>query len=435
MRFRTKHVRRKVVSIEEKTPKHLFIFAVAKTSAMKIPDKRVASISTALTAVIVIVIVVVAAVGAYYVFLSGSSKTPTSSTTTTPATSSSTTTGSISSSTTGAVSSSSSNQCLQVTGANASLYQQAQSEGTVVVYGVTPANVMNAEISAFKSICSGINPEYTKYSSGAAYTKVVAEVSSGNEQFDLINENTGPMSLLVASNYVSNYTITAGSNYPSSAKSSLLPEPYFRSAPFVIEYNQQTLQTLNLQPPKSFQDLLPPPWSGKIVLVPPDLNPSTTYLFASLNQTLFNGNSSATENFLKALGAQKPLSVADYSTAASDLVSGQAAVSITYAQYVAIDASCHCLNYSIPNPLAAQPELVALGKSPPHLAAAQLFLDYLYSAPAQRLIANQGIQVYYQGILPNITGWQSSYIPISTPILSNSTLSSLTSQYASWLGI
>lgn len=383
---------------------------------MKAPKNGSASVSTTLTAVIVVIVVVIAAAGAYFLLSAGGGKNTTSTTNTSSS------------------SSSSENACLQTTGATLSLYQQAQSEGAVTVYGVTPTSVMSAEKAAFEAVCPGITLSYTKYSSGATYTKVTAEVSSGNEQFDLVNENLGPMSLLVSGNYVSNYTIPQESQYPATAKSPLVPEPFFRAAVFVVEYNQLTLKSLGLQPPTSYADLLSPQWSGKIVMVPPNLNPSTTYLFALLNQTIFNGNSSATQNYLTQLGAQKPLFVADYSTAASDLVSGQAAVAITYAQYVTIDASCGCLNYSIPDPLGAQPEIMAIGPNPPHQAAAKLFLDFMYSSQAQQVIANQGIQTFHEGILPNITGWQASYVPVATPVLTNSSLNSLTSLYSTWLG-
>jgi iron(III) transport system substrate-binding protein len=150
--------------------------------------------------------------------------------------------------------------------------------------------------------------------------------------------------------------------------------------------------------PKSIDDLLDPKWQGKISMPDPSRHASTAAYLSNLSQ--FKGDKWM--DFVRALAKQKPLLVESYSSVPNMIVRGEAALGISYIQYV--PQTKGPIGFAPINQILADPSDVGLSAKAANANAARVLIDYLCSAEGQKKVAETNEFVLAPGVLPNIPG-------------------------------
>jgi iron(III) transport system substrate-binding protein len=307
----------------------------------------------------------------------------------------------------------------QSTAADQALYQAAQNEGSLVVYGSIDADQFAVVQNAFTSEYPGISVQYTNLSPSQAYTRISTEISASGHSADIdIQDGIAPT--LEAAGYVIPYFAPAAASFPKASWDSQNASTPIVNLPQTMVYNTKMLTPSQL--PKTLTDLTDPQWKGKIVMHDPTLGTGGTHYWSTLSTVLGNDT---VNNFLKALKSNvNPTLVPSPSSTESDVATGQYAIGM---EVFLTDVVGDINNNASVAPLLIQglplvtaPSDGIILKGAQHVNAAKLLIDYLASPAGQTVI----------GDVTNVLPQSSIRIPVSPTVQTVYSLASLTAKYA-----
>jgi iron(III) transport system substrate-binding protein len=269
----------------------------------------------------------------------------------------------------------------------------AKKEGKIVVYGTTIPNIMVPIHTNFEKRY-GVKVEYWRASATAVADRAISEWRAGKPGFDVVFAINGTVALLKKENALAKFTAPAAAKFPAQFKDRDGILNAFRHTPISILYNTELVKAADL--PRSFDDLLDAKWQNKIVMPDPSLHTSTA-------QFLWNMQKIKGEKWLdyaRALARQKPFLMESFAPVPTALVKGEGHIGITYAQYVTQVKGP--LSHVVFDKVFTDSTDLAAGAKSSSPNAARLYIDYLCSPEAQKIIAETGDFPLAPGIYPNV---------------------------------
>ena len=223
---------------------------------------------------------------------------------------------------------------------------------------------------------------------GRVLARVEGEMKAGALTFDALHvASLAPFLGLSRQGLLADYASPELSAYPQQAHDRG-QWATARIVGVIMAYNKNTLPAALV--PKSWTDLLRPEFKGRKLIIQDAAAGTCFNQMYMLGQTLG-------QDFLKRLGAQRPIVVATAAQLIDMLVRGEAMVGATVDHYRAFEpeparAGIVGVYPTEGMPLAVAP--IAIFKSAPHPNAARLFEDFVLSADGQEMLNTQIFQTY-----------------------------------------
>lgn len=269
--------------------------------------------------------------------------------------------------------------------------EQVKSEGTVVFYSSMTAEHHNALVKAFNKKNPQIKLEGFRSNSISVLNRVLNEGRAGNHLVDVINVNELNAWVLKDRGLLQAHKSRETEAFPKEFRD---PENLLLCCADVLTsdmaYNTKLVR--KGEAPKSYQDLLLPTWKGKI-----GMEYDLAELFAALIPIW---GKDATVSYFSALKRQEPSRRRGRSLLGQLLAAGEFPVALGFYGYRVLEMqeTGAPLEVIQADPVVAWPRRLLLAKNAPHPNAARVFVDYVLSEEAQRLMANMGRTVVRPGI-------------------------------------
>lgn len=262
-------------------------------------------------------------------------------------------------------------------GDTAQLIEAAKKEGELVIYGTTDLRQSTLINEKFQAKYPFINVKLSRLTSDNLYPRVIAETRSGKFLSDILQNNALGMYFLKKGNFLARHVSVEERAYGKEFK-----DPgYWTTSSMnvhVIGYNTKTVARNQL--PKTWQDLLTPAWTGRIMVSPRE------QWFAWILQIM--GKEKGL-NYMRALAKQKP-AVRRESTAmrAQLITAGESDLDIdsTYSVLNPLIKKGAPIDWTTLGPALVVPVGYGLATKAPHPNAAKLFIDFVLSQEGQRLV-------------------------------------------------
>ncbi|MEO6163124.1 MAG: extracellular solute-binding protein [Candidatus Binatia bacterium] len=273
--------------------------------------------------------------------------------------------------------------------------EAAKKEGKVFVYGTIVPQVMKLIEAGFEAKY-GVNIEYWRGDATKVVDRVLTEWRAGKPGFDMVIGARGPLSLAKADGVYAKFTPASAANFPAKFRDKDGQLTAWRVTPVGILTNTDLVKANDV--PKSWDDLLDPKWQGKISMPDPSRHASTATFLWNLQK--IKGDKWL--DFVRALAKQRPLLVESYSSVPSAIVRGEAALGISYIQYV--PQTKGPIGFAPIDQAFADPSDSAISAKAANPNAARFLVDYLCSPEGQKKVAETHEFVLSPGVYPAIKG-------------------------------
>ena len=273
--------------------------------------------------------------------------------------------------------------------------EAAKKEGKVVVYGTIVPQVMKLIEAGFEAKY-GVNIEYWRGDATKVVDRVLTEWRAGRPGFDMVIGARGPLSLAKADGVYAKFTPASAANFPAKFRDKDGQLTAWRVTPVGILTNTDLVKANDV--PKSWDDLLDPKWQGKISMPDPSRHASTATFLWNLQK--IKGDKWL--DFVRALAKQRPLLVESYSSVPNAIVRGEAALGISYIQYV--PQTKGPIGFAPIDQPFADPSDSAISAKAVNPNAARFLVDYLCSPEGQKKVAETHEFVLSPGVYPAIKG-------------------------------
>ncbi|HUR72617.1 MAG TPA: extracellular solute-binding protein [Candidatus Limnocylindrales bacterium] len=282
----------------------------------------------------------------------------------------------------------------QASAQNVSL-EAAKKEGKVFVYGTIIPQVMKLIEAGFEAKY-GVNIEYWRGDATKVVDRMLTEWRAGKPGFDMVIGARGPLSLAKADGVYTKFTPASAANFPAKFRDKDGQLTAWRITPVGILTNTDLVKPADM--PKSLDDFLDPKWQGKISMPDPSRHASTATFLWNLQK--FKGDKWM--DFVRALAKQKPLLVESYSSVPNAIVRGEAALGISYIQYV--PQTKGPIGFAPIDQVLADPSDAAISAKAVNPNAARFLIEYLCSPEGQKKVAETHEFVLSPGVYPAIKG-------------------------------
>ena len=269
----------------------------------------------------------------------------------------------------------------------------AKKEGRVVVYGSVPPQAMADFHQGFESKY-GVKVDYWRADSTKVSERALTEWRAGKPAFDVVEGNRGVQLIMKQEGLFTKFIPPASEKFPAQMKEKDALITPWRVLPISILYNTDMVKPGDL--PKSFDDLLQPKWTNKIVMPDPTRHTTTA-------QFLWNLEKFKKDKWLdlvRGLAKQKPVLVDSLAPVTTSVIKGEGAVGITYVKYVKQYKGP--VHYVLMDKYLADPNYMSVSAKAANPNAAKLYVDYACSPEGQKHIAEDGEFVLAPGVLPPI---------------------------------
>jgi len=280
-------------------------------------------------------------------------------------------------------------------GAQSVNLEAAKKEGKVVVYGTIVPQVMKL-IEAGFAAKYGVNIEYWRGDATKVVDRMLTEWRAGKPGLDMAIGARGPLSLAKADGVYAKFTPASAANFPAKFRDKDGQLTAWRITPVGILMNTELVKPADM--PKSLDDLLDPKWQGKISMPDPSRHASTATFLWNLQKI----KGDKWMEFVRALAKQRPLLVESYSSVPSAIVRGEAALGISYIQYV--PQTKGPIGFAPIEQVFADPSDAAISAKATNPNAARFLIDYLCSPEGQKKVAETHEFVLAPGVYPAIKG-------------------------------
>ena len=262
-------------------------------------------------------------------------------------------------------------------GDTAKLIEAAKKEGELVIYGTTDLRQSTLINEKFQAKYPFINVKLNRLTSDNLYPRVIAETRSGKFLSDILQNNTLGMYFLKKGNFLARHVSPEERAYATDFK-----DPgYWTTSSMnvhVIGYNTKTVARNQL--PKTWEDLLVPAWTGRIMVSPRE------QWFAWMLQIM--GKEKGL-NYMRALAKQKPAVRRESTAMRAQLVTaGESDLDVdsTYSVLNPLIKKGAPANWTTLGPALVVPVGYGLATKAPHPNAAKLFIDFVLSQEGQRQV-------------------------------------------------
>jgi iron(III) transport system substrate-binding protein len=269
----------------------------------------------------------------------------------------------------------------------------AKKEGRVVVYGSVVPQAMEDFNKNFESKY-GIKVEYWRGDSTKVSERALTEWRAGKPGFDVVEGNRGVQLIMKDTGLFTKFSPPASEKFPAQVKEKDGLITPWRVLPISILYNTDMLKAADL--PKSFDDLVQPKWTNKIVIPDPTRHTTTA-------QFLWNLSKFKKDKWLdlvRGLAKQNPQLVTSLASVPGSIIKGEAPVGISYVKYVKQYKGP--MHYVLMDKYLADPNYMSVSAKALNPNAAKLYVDYACSPEGQKYIAQDGEFVFAPGVLPPI---------------------------------
>ena len=273
--------------------------------------------------------------------------------------------------------------------------EAAKKEGKVFVYGTIIPQVMKLIEAGFVAKY-GVNIEYWRGDATKVIDRVLTEWRAGKPGFDMVIGARGPLALAKADGVYAKYTPASAANFPAKFRDTDGQLTAWRITPVGILTNTDLVKANDV--PKSWDDLLDPKWQGKITMPDPSRHASTATFLWNLQKI----KGDRWLDFVRVLAKQKPHLVESYSSVPNAIVRGEAALGISYIQYV--PQTKGPIGFAPIDHVFADPSDAAISARAANPNAARFLIDYLCSAEGQKKVAETHEFVLSPGVYPAIKG-------------------------------
>lgn len=273
--------------------------------------------------------------------------------------------------------------------------EAAKKEGKVFVYGTIVPQVMKLIEAGFEAKY-GVNIEYWRGDATKVVDRMLTEWRAGKPGFDMVIGARGPLSLAKADGVYAKFTPASAANFPAKFRDKDGQLTAWRITPVGILTNTDLVKPAEM--PKSWDDLLDPRWQGKIAMPDPSRHASTATFLWNLQKL----KGEKWMDFVRALAKQKPLLVESYSSVPNAIVRGEAALGISYIQYV--PQTKGPIGFAPVDQLLADPSDAAISAKAANPNAARFLIEYLCSPEGQKKVAETSEFVLSPGVYPAIKG-------------------------------
>ena len=263
------------------------------------------------------------------------------------------------------------------TGDTTKLIEAAKKEGELVIYGTTDLRQSNLINEKFQAKYPFINVKLNRLTSDNLYPRIIAETRSGKFLADLLQNNAVGMHFLRKGNFLGRYVSPEERAYGKEFK-----DPgYWTTSSMnvhVIGYNTKTVARNQL--PKTWEDLLGPTWTGRLMVSPRE------QWFGWMLQVM--GKEKGL-NYMRALAMQKPAVRRESTAMRAQLVTaGEADLDVdsTYSVLNPLIKKGAPVDWTTLGPALVVPVGYGLATKAPHPNAAKLFIDFVLSQEGQRLV-------------------------------------------------
>ena len=271
----------------------------------------------------------------------------------------------------------------------------AKKEGKVNVYGTIIPQVMKLIEAGFEAKY-GVNIEYWRADATKVIDRVLTEWRAGKPGFDMVIGARGPLSLAKAEGVYAKFTPASAANFPAKFRDKDGQLNAWRITPVGILTNTDLVKANDV--PKSWDDLLDPKWQGKISMPDPSRHASTATFLWNLQK--IKGDKWL--DFVRGLAKQRPLLVESYSSVPNAIVRGEAALGISYIQYV--PQTKGPIGFAPIDQAFADPSDAGISAKAANPNAARFLIDYLCSPEGQKRVAETHEFVLSPGVFPAIKG-------------------------------
>lgn len=262
-------------------------------------------------------------------------------------------------------------------GETAKLIEGAKKEGELVIYGTTDLRQSLLINEKFQAKYPFINVKLNRLTSDNLFPRVISETRSGKFLSDLLQNNTLGMYFLKKGNLLARYDSPEERFYGKDFKD---PGYWTTSSMNVHVIGYNTKSVARNQLPKTWEDLLLPAWTGRIMVSPRE------QWFSWILQTM--GKEKGL-NYMRALAKQKP-AVRRESTAmrAQLLTAGEADLDVdsTYSVLHPLIKKGAPVNWTTLGSALVVTVGYGLTAKAPHPNAAKLFIDFVLSQEGQRQV-------------------------------------------------
>jgi len=286
---------------------------------------------------------------------------------------------------------------LPALGQDARAIEAAKNEGgKVVVYGALEGDTMDAIKKAFQKK-TGIELEYWRASATKVMDRALSEHRAGKSLFDVMSINSNLMSSMVKEGIFSRYKSPRAKEFPQQVIHPYLGPRYFNVLVGIV-YNKNVVR--NVDAPKSLEDLVKPQYKEKLVMPDPTQHTTTTLWLASLHKLM--GKEKA-DNFIRDLGAMKPILVESFLPAAERATTGETPLAIGYVKYVfTFGQKGAPLDYVKADKMLGDGNYIVLSSRAPHPNSGKAFIDFFLDDEGMNLLARKGEFVNRKGIQPPV---------------------------------
>jgi iron(III) transport system substrate-binding protein len=282
---------------------------------------------------------------------------------------------------------------VQQASAQAVNIEAAKKEGRLVVYGSVVPQAMEALHKNFEAKY-GIKVDYWRADSTKVSERALTEWRAGKPAFDIVEGNRGVQLIMKGEGLFAKYVPPSSEKFPAEVREKDGMITPWRVLPISILYNTEMVKPADL--PKTWDDLLQPKWTGKIVMPDPTRHTTTA-------QFLWNLRTFKPDTWLeyvRRLAKQKPVLVQSLAPVTTSVIKGEGVLGITYIKYVKQYKGP--VDYILMDKYLADPNYVSVGAKAANPNAARLYAEYVTSPEGQRYIAEDGEFVFAPGVLPPI---------------------------------
>src|ERR1700716_3438212 len=263
----------------------------------------------------------------------------------------------------------------------------AAKEGKVVWYTAVDVKVAEALAKVFRAEYPNIAIEVEGSASERVFQRINQEYQSGIKNVDVVNSSDASHFIFwKQQKWLAPHTPPDVRRYPAQFKD---PEGYYaawRATLSVMGYNTNLVPAKDA--PTGYVDLLDPKWRGKLGKSHPgDSGTSLTGTYAIVNALGWD--------YLEKLSKQGVQQLQSTTATPKSIASGERAVMVDgneYNMFMEIDAKSpvKIVYPAEGTPFVNSPS--AIFAAAPHPNAARVFQNFIYTAPVQQLLVNEGGQ-------------------------------------------
>lgn len=265
--------------------------------------------------------------------------------------------------------------------ADDALLAKAKAEGSMTIYTAYTAAKEQVIVDAFTK-ATGLEVNVVGLGTAALVTRLQSESGAGRYTADIAKlGNLVNMDKLAQGDLLATYSVPAAFKVPESAKNGNGKYWAWNQSPLAPGYNTALVNAADA--PKSWKDLLDPKWKGKLGLAPLSAGgvEIATYQFL---------RNEVDPDFWTKLAAQQPSIMSVMASVTQGVTQGSVQVAIVQPSVLGAAISAGAKVAFVADPPEGLPlssNFVATANHAPHPAAAQLYLNFLFSKAGQSVIS------------------------------------------------